>query len=218
MEKSTSHFIIQCLKPACRFRFPSSTEIVDPICPKCGSPARQIAYNHQTPVTHNEIKPLKQIDILMDNIRSAYNAGSILRTSDAIKVNHIHLCGTTPSPDNPKVRKTALGAEFSIPWSLHWNALDTVIELKKAGYFILSLELSPQATSIFDMQPDQLGYPLVLVVGNEVTGVDPDILAKSSHILQIPMMGEKGSINVATAFGVAVYFLRYLENKTHPQL
>jgi len=214
MEKLTPCYIVQCMKPTCRFRFPVAVNPVEPICPKCGSPAQVTIYNIQGSENSPQNQYPEKIEILLDNVRSAYNTGSILRTSDAAKISHIHLCGTTPTPDNPKVRKTALGAEFSIPWSLHWNALDTVIELRQKGHFIISLEISPTAASVFDLQPDQLRFPLVLVVGNEVTGVDPEILAQSHQIIQIPMMGVKGSINVATAFGIAVYFLRYFGAKT----
>lgn len=214
MENNLPYLIVQCLKPTCRFRYPAASVPPEATCPKCGSPVHVASFPVQVPAGNASQPPAGKIDVLLDNIRSAYNVGSILRTSDAVNIAHIHLCGTTPTPDNPKVRKTALGAEFSTPWSMAWNALDTALARKAQGFFILSLELAPSAVPLFALQPEQVKYPLLLIVGNEVSGVDPEILAVSDAIVQIPMLGRKGSINVATAYGVAVYFLRYLESKT----
>lgn len=214
MEKFTSCYIVQCLKPACRFRYPSSSKPGQVLCPKCGSPVQITGYENPELEKQSPDHTNGRIEILVDNVRSAYNIGSVLRTSDAVNVSHIHLCGTTPTPDNPKVKKTALGAELSIPWTQHWNALDAVNELKQKGLSIVSLELSPQSVSIYEIQPKDLRFPMVLVLGSEVTGVDPQILALSDQVVQIPMLGTKGSINVASAFGVAVYFMRYLEYKS----
>ncbi|MEM5774866.1 MAG: TrmH family RNA methyltransferase [Anaerolineaceae bacterium] len=213
METQTSQYIVQCLKPVCRFRYPLSEHPGQTVCPKCGSPVQISTFSHANPALLSGDQPVGQMAVLLDNIRSAYNVGAILRTADAVKASRLYCCGTTPTPDHPKVRKTALGAEFAASWSLEWNALDTVENCRRAGLKIVSLELSPAAVSVFDLQPEQVHFPLLLVLGSEVTGVDREILAVSDLVLQIPMLGAKGSINVSTAFGVAAYFLRYLENQ-----
>ena len=212
MEKHTPHYVVVCLKPSCRFRYPTTLLPEQTVCPKCGSPVQVLSF----PVTDQVNEPISHhvgiIEVLLDNIRSAYNAGSILRTSDAMMIRQLYCCGTTPTPDQSKVQKTALGAGFSIPWSMEWNALDVVERRKQEGARIVSLELASNAVSLFDLQPSQLAFPLVLVLGSEVTGVDREILDRSDLVIEIPMLGTKGSVNVATAFGVAAYFLRYLEN------
>jgi len=213
MEKATSHFIVQCLKPVCRFRYPAAALPAAPVCPKCGGPVQVIHFPAQEAASGSSLPPVGRMEVLLDNLRSAYNVGSILRTADAVQISHLYLAGTTPTPDHPRVRKTSLGAEFSAPWTLDWNAPDIILGLRKEGRFIVSLELAPNAVSLFDLKTEQLRFPLLLVVGSEVNGVDPEVLGLSDLVIQIPMLGAKGSVNVASAFAVAVYLLRYLDIK-----
>lgn len=145
------------------------------------------------------------IEALLDNIRSLFNVGSIFRSSDGAGLRHLHLCGITPTPDNPKLIKTALGAEQAVGWSYHTNSLDAIAQARAAGYAIWALEEHPQAESLFTVAP--IAQPLLLVVGSEVIGVDPAILAACDQIVAIPMQGIKRSLNVATAFGVAAVIL-----------
>lgn len=147
--------------------------------------------------------------ILLDNIRSTYNVGSILRTADGAGVRYLHLCGITPTPDNPKVAKTALGAEQSVRWTHHRNGVTAARMLRAQGSQLWALEIAPCAVSLFDAVADLPPVPLVLVVGNERIGVDPGILALCEQVVALPMAGVKHSLNVATAFGIAVYTLRY---------
>jgi tRNA G18 (ribose-2'-O)-methylase SpoU len=149
----------------------------------------------------------KNCAVLMDNIRSAWNVGSILRSADGFRFTHAYLCGITPTADNETVTKTALGAEDSVPWSYHKDAVKLVKGLKKEGWRVYALEEDPRAVLISQFHDHQLPGPMVLTVGNEVTGVDPELLDLCHEIVHIPMRGEKKSFNVAIAFGIAAYAL-----------
>jgi 23S rRNA (guanosine2251-2'-O)-methyltransferase len=147
----------------------------------------------------------RNMAVLLDNVRSAWNAGSILRSADGFGFRQAYLCGITPTPDNEAVTKTSLGAEDSVPWSYHKDAVKLVKGLKKNGRGIYALEENESAMEIDDVAkppPDS-----VLIVGNEVTGVDPELLDLSDRILYIPMSGEKRSFNVAIAFSIAAFAL-----------
>jgi 23S rRNA (guanosine2251-2'-O)-methyltransferase len=181
----------------------------DLICPKCGSPIKKEIFRIPAAEPKNaHTKDLPIIEVLLDNIRSAYNVGSILRTSDAVGIHHISFAGVSPTPDEPKVRKTALGSEMLISWTQYWNAMDAIEKARNNGYQVVSLEITPDAASIFDLSPGITQYPMLFTIGNEKTGVDPKILESSDIILKIPMFGMKQSINVSTAYGIAIYFLR----------
>jgi tRNA G18 (ribose-2'-O)-methylase SpoU len=145
--------------------------------------------------------------VLVDNIRSAWNVGSILRTADGFGFSHAYLCGITPTPEVDAVRKTALGAEEFVTWSHHKNAVDLVKKLKLEGWKVGALEEDPRAYSISQFSDSQFQNPIVLILGSEVTGVDPELLDLADHILYIPMLGQKRSFNVANAFSIAAYAL-----------
>ncbi len=155
------------------------------------------------------------VEALLDNIRSTYNVGSMFRAGDGAGLRCLHLCGITPTPENPKVAKTALGAEKSVPWTYDRNSILAAQELKARGFKVISLEASPQAQSIFDLDSSMVEEPILLVVGNEINGVDPDLLRISDHVVWIPMQGQKESLNVALAFGVAAYTLRFSYQKRY---
>jgi tRNA G18 (ribose-2'-O)-methylase SpoU len=156
--------------------------------------------------------------VLLDNIRSAWNVGSILRSADGFGFTHAYLCGITPTGDNETVMKTSLGAEEAVPWSYHKDGVKLVKGLKKEGWKIFALENDDRAMSLesgslmLKVQEHALASlqaPLlqILIVGNEVTGVDPELLDLCDKIYYIPMRGEKKSFNVAIAFSVAAYTL-----------
>ena len=155
-----------------------------------------------------------EYSVLLDNIRSAWNAGSIFRSADGFGFVHAYLCGITPTPESESVTKTSLGAEDSVPWSYHKNALKLVKGLKKEGFRILALEEDQRAvsinsapTSLRSAASSRASQREVLMVGNEVTGIDPELLDLCDEILYIPMRGEKKSFNVAMAFSIAAYAL-----------
>jgi 23S rRNA (guanosine2251-2'-O)-methyltransferase len=146
-----------------------------------------------------------KLAVLLDNVRSAWNTGSILRSADGFGFSQAYLCGITPTPDNEAVTKTSLGAEDSVPWSYHKDAVKLVKGLKKTGCVIYALEEHQRAIGL-----GQVSAPiqnLILMAGNEITGVDPELLDLCDQIVYIPMSGEKRSFNVAIAFGIAAYAL-----------
>lgn len=155
---------------------------------------------------------------VLDNLRSAFNVGSIFRIADGAGLTALHLCGYTATPAQSKVAKTALGAETNIDWAYHPNGLKAIEQLKAEGWRIIALEAHPHAHALFDtaawMAP---GVPMALVVGNEVTGIDPHLLACADQIVQLPMAGIKGSLNVAVAFGIAAYWLQGIRTQASGQ-
>jgi tRNA G18 (ribose-2'-O)-methylase SpoU len=141
--------------------------------------------------------------VILDNIRSALNVGSIVRTCDAFGIKEIAICGLTPDTKNPKVLKTSLGAEKGIKFTHFKSTIDAVEEYRGKGLKIVSLELTEDAVSL----ANALKGDIALVIGNEVSGVAPEVLRISDQIIQIPMKGVKESLNVAVAFGIAAYAL-----------
>ncbi|HLO17996.1 MAG TPA: TrmH family RNA methyltransferase [Anaerolineales bacterium] len=144
---------------------------------------------------------------LLDNIRSAWNVGSILRSEDSFGFTHAYLCGITPTADHEAVTKTSLGAQDSVSWSYHKNAVTLAKGLKKEGWQVYALEEDVRSIPVSSFPSFQFLQRAVLIVGNEVTGVDPDLLDLCDQIFYIPMLGEKKSFNVAIAFSVAAYAL-----------
>ena len=203
-----------CSNPNCTLRFPAPIEPGSGSlpCPRCKSPARPTPTADEVAV-HNprqERAPDSTcLEVLLDNIRSTFNVGAMLRTADGAGVNHVHLTGITPQPTNPCIAKVSLGAEFAVPWTYHPNGLSVIQEAKNRGLRILGLEILPGATSLFDLTADTLSLPTLLVVGNEVSGIDTEIEAMCYQHIWIPMQGYKRSLNVAVAFGITIYTLRY---------
>jgi len=140
--------------------------------------------------------------VVCDNIRSLENIGSIFRTSDALGVDKIFLCGISGYPPNSKISKTALGAEKTIPFEHHWQTWRVIDKLKKRKFQIVALEKTKGAFLYTRFKPK---FPLALVVGNEKTGVSKSVLKKADKIIYLPMRGKKESLNVSVAFGVAGY-------------
>ncbi len=157
------------------------------------------------------------LHVLLDNIRSASNVGSIFRSAEGFGFCHAYLCGITATPENSEVRKTALGADRVVPWSAHKNGAELVRQLATRGFDILALERTRHSVAIDSaVARKQVNGTLVLVLGNEVTGVDPGILGLSHQVVHLPMRGNKRSFNVAVAFAVAAQILRsrqYFLNK-----
>lgn len=152
-----------------------------------------------------ERKDRRELAVLVDNVRSAWNVGSILRTADGFGFHHAFLCGITPTPEQAEVRKTALGAEQFVTWSHHKDAVKLVERLKKEGWRVWALEFIEGAVPVHGMESDE--RKTVLIVGSEVTGVDPGLLALADQIVYLPMHGQKRSFNVAVAFGAAAFAL-----------
>jgi tRNA G18 (ribose-2'-O)-methylase SpoU len=146
-------------------------------------------------------------DALLDNIRSAWNVGSMFRTADGLGISKLYLCGLTPTPDSPKVLKTSLGAEASVLWCHAMDGVRQAQMLRNQGYQLLGLESDPKAVSLMESLPLQKDKLYCLVVGNEIAGIDPGILDLCDRLVYIPMLGVKRSFNAAVAFGIAAYHL-----------
>lgn len=142
--------------------------------------------------------------LILDNLRSAQNVGSILRTCDAFGISEVYFCGITPDTENPKVKKTSLGAEKTLKTKYFQNAEDAVSDLKKKSYTVAALEITDGAADIGNAKVKE---PLGLVVGNEVSGIAEDVLSLCDIVIRIPMQGKKESLNVSVAFGIAAYIL-----------
>lgn len=198
--------IVHCVKPSCDLRFPVlEGEAFDDCCPACGGPVERLL--DFTEIFESQQRSYKfgqptRFEALLDNIRSAWNVGSMLRTADGLGISHVHLCGISPTPDHPKVAKTSLGAERWVSWTQHANGLKAVQALKQSGVQIWGLERTGRSEDLFEIAKE-LTPPGVLVVGNEVCGIDPGILVQCDRVVHLPMLGLKGSYNVAVAFGMA---------------
>ncbi len=142
--------------------------------------------------------------IVLDNIRSMSNIGSIFRTSDAFKVESIHLCGITSKPPHREIRKTALGATESVEWKYYQNTMDSINDLKAKGYQIISIEQVNNSTLLQDYQPNP-HQKMALIVGNEVKGVEQEVINVSDLILEIPQYGTKHSLNVSISAGLVIW-------------
>ena len=198
----------QCKDDACRFRYPTviGEGVVCPVCKgsTMAFPLPKIVHQ-ETAVSPTP--PGHQIEVLLDNIRSLHNVGSIFRTSDGAGVKHLHLCGMTATPEHKKLAKTALGAHTQLSWSYSRNGLDTAVSLKNQGYQLWALEETPTATILYEAILPNPPTPIVLILGNENIGIDPEILNLCDQVLALPMRGVKDSLNVSVAFGIAIYHL-----------
>jgi len=148
------------------------------------------------------MKDLNEFYVICDNIRSLENIGSIFRTADALGVSKIYLCGISGKPPHPKISKTALGAEKNIPWEYIKQIGRLIDKLKKDKIKIVALEQTKQSIDYRKFNPQ---FPLALIVGNEVKGISSNVLKKCDKIIFLPMLGQKESLNVSVAFGVAGY-------------
>jgi len=146
----------------------------------------------------------KEIYVLLNNIRSLHNVGSIFRTSEGAGVKKIFICGQTGYPPREEISKTALGAEENVPWEYYIDPIDCIKKLKKRGVRIIGLEQTAKSVNYSKFRPK---YPLCLVVGHEIEGVQDKILSLCDDVIEIPMRGKKKSLNVSVAFGIAVYGL-----------
>jgi 23S rRNA (guanosine2251-2'-O)-methyltransferase len=202
----------ECQRPGCGFRFPAISGVSSSErCPRCGYPSKPVdAQMAMRSVSASPVEPPgPRLEVLLDNIRSTFNVGAMFRTADGAGVACLHLSGITPTPANPRTAKTALGAEFKVPWVYAPNGLTAACGLKERGLSLWALEGGEDTVSIFDAVQRLEPGPIGLVVGNEISGVDPGILALCDRVVHIPMQGYKRSLNVSIAFGVAVYLIRF---------
>jgi tRNA G18 (ribose-2'-O)-methylase SpoU len=165
----------------------------------------QISQNRSTLETLHLVKKLP-VHVLLDSIRSNYNVGSIFRTSDGAMIEKLFLCGYTPHPPKKEILKTALGAVDSVTWKYVEDPKEVILKLKKQGVKICALELTESSVEYYKLEEPL--FPLCLVVGNEITGVSQNLLDLCDLSIEIPQYGIKQSLNVAVAYGIAIFELR----------
>lgn len=146
------------------------------------------------------------IVVVLDNLRSAHNVGSVFRTCDAFLIEKICLCGISPCPPKKEIRKTALGATESVNWQYFDETMDCIHQLKEENYQIISVEQANKSTSLEDFTIDK-SSKMALVFGHEVEGVDERCITGSNHVLEIPQQGTKHSFNVSVSVGIVLWHL-----------
>lgn len=153
--------------------------------------------------------------IILDNVRSLNNIGSVFRTSDAFRVEAIYLCGISSPPPSPEIHKTALGAEDSVDWQYFEDTHEAVRSLQEAGYRVMAIEQCQGSTMLDEWEPDFDkcgGYAVVM--GNEVKGVQQSVVDMCDGCLEIPQYGTKHSLNVSVTTGLVIWdFFKSFEKK-----
>ena len=144
--------------------------------------------------------------IVLDNVRSQNNIGSVFRTADAFRLSGIYLCGITAMPPHREIHKTALGATESVNWFYTPTTLEAVKVLRASGHTVLAVEQTRESISLYDYHP-AIGEKLAIIFGNEVNGIDEEVLPYVQGCIEIPQFGTKHSINVSVAVGIVIWDL-----------
>lgn len=165
----------------------------------------EISEDRATLETIDKVKKIP-VTVVLNSIRSGYNVGSIFRTSDGAMIEKLFLCGYTSHPPNKEVLKTALGSQDSVDWEFRENAIEVIKDLKEQGYKICALEQTDSNISYSDIKKSDM--PLCLIVGNEITGVNQELIDLCDISIEIPQYGIKQSLNVAVAYGISIFELR----------
>ncbi|PKL83795.1 MAG: RNA methyltransferase [Ignavibacteriae bacterium HGW-Ignavibacteriae-3] len=169
----------------------------------------EISRNRTTLENIESVKKLP-VKVILNSIRSSYNVGSIFRTSDGAMIEKLFLCGYTPHPPQKEVLKTALGSHESVKWEYVKDARELILELKSQGIKVCALELTESSIPHYSLSNDV--FPMALLIGNEISGVSQDLLDLCDLSIEIPQFGIKQSLNVAVAYGIAVFELRRIFN------
>jgi 23S rRNA (guanosine2251-2'-O)-methyltransferase len=148
--------------------------------------------------------PKISLTIVLDNVRSLNNVGSVFRTADAFLVERIILCGITSTPPHAEIHKTALGAEDSVNWNYFEDCMDAVDELKQSGYKLLAIEQAENSIPLQEFRPET-GVKYAVILGNEVKGVQQQVVSASDACLEIPQFGTKHSLNVSITAGIVIW-------------
>lgn len=151
-------------------------------------------------------KPKMPLAVVLDNVRSLNNIGSIFRTSDAFAIDRICLCGITATPPSPEIHKTALGAEDSVAWTYYATTLEAVEALKADGFTVCCLEQVKESVALQNFRVES-GKKYAIIAGHEVNGVDPEVVNAADVCIEIPQQGTKHSMNVSVSTGIALWHL-----------
>ena len=146
------------------------------------------------------------IIVILDNVRSSNNVGSVFRSSDAFLIEKIYLCGITATPPNKDIQRTALGATDSVNWEYQKDTLSLVQKLQAEGVYVASIEQAENAVMLDEFNPES-GQKIAIVMGNEVKGVQQDVVTASDTCIEIPQLGTKHSLNISVTCGVVLWDL-----------
>lgn len=169
---------------------------------------RKLKITELNRISAEEFKAVAKIPlvVVLDNIRSLHNIGSVFRTADAFRIECIYLCGITAVPPHPEMHKTALGAEFTVSWQYMESAVEAVDKLKAEGYTVYSVE-QVEGSVMLDELALERGRKIAVVFGNEVKGVQQEVIDHSQGCIEIPQYGTKHSLNVSVAAGIVIWDL-----------
>lgn len=167
---------------------------------------RKLKLEELNRISSEEFKEAKKtpLVVVLDNVRSLHNVGSVFRTSDAYLVEAVYLCGITSKPPNAEMHKTALGAEFTVDWKFFEETLDAIAELKSNGYTIYSIEQTEGSIMFPDLVLDK-SKKYAVVLGNEVKGVQQEVINASDACVELPQYGTKHSLNVSVTAGIVIW-------------
>lgn len=170
------------------------------------SELRKLKITEMNRLTVEEFKEAAKLPlvVVLDEVRSLHNIGAVFRTSDAFLVNSIYLCGITATPPHPEMHKTALGAEYTVEWKYFKNTLDAVEELHKEGYTVMSIEQC-EGSMMLDKLEVEAGKKYAIVMGNEVKGVQQEVVNRCDGCIEIPQYGTKHSLNVSVTAGIVLW-------------
>lgn len=169
---------------------------------------RKLKITELNRISAEEFKQAEKLPlvVVLDDIRSLHNIGSVFRTSDAFRIECICLCGITAVPPHPEIHKTALGAEFTVDWKYVDNAVDAVDNLRKEGYVVYSVEQAEGSVMLDKLELDK-NRKYAVVMGNEVKGVRQEVIDRSDGCIEIPQYGTKHSLNVSVTAGIVIWDL-----------
>ncbi len=167
---------------------------------------RKLEVTELNRITTEEYKNAKKLPlvVVLDNVRSMYNVGSVFRTADAFRIEKICLCGITSTPPHPEIHKTALGAEMSVDWQSYADAVQAVKDLKEQGYYVYSIEQVEGSVKLPELKLEK-DTKYAVVLGNEVKGVDQKVVDISDGCIEIPQYGTKHSLNVSVTAGIIMW-------------
>lgn len=167
---------------------------------------RKLKITEMNRISAEEFKQAEKLPlvVVLDNVRSLHNIGSVFRTADAFRLECIYLCGITATPPHAEMHKTALGAEFTVDWKYEKETLDAVNELKEQGYIVYSIEQAENSTMLGQLELDK-NKRYAVVLGNEVKGVQQEVIDGSDGCIEIPQYGTKHSLNVSVTAGIVIY-------------
>ena len=168
--------------------------------------ARKLNTEEIIRLTPEEFKETPKIPlvVILDNVRSLHNVGSVFRTADAYCVKKVILCGITATPPNAEIHKSALGAEFSVDWAYYKETTEAVNELKQAGYTVLAIEQAHDSINMDTFKAEK-GNKYAVILGNEVKGVQQSVIDLSDGCLELPQFGTKHSLNVSVTAGIVIW-------------